>query len=333
MKCSQVQNADFTKWYPKFKSLTLRSEIIPLPAEFIQFLEEDSIFVEDNAFPKPESGIDRYDYNEEEWESEDDEEDIPRQKISTESPTFPELEAKISSVIDEFGGSVFPKLNWSSPRDSMWMTTLGSLQCTNPSEIFLLLKSSDFVAHDLCHAYERCIDYEANQARPSFALVLKKWYDLKPAMEFRCFVKNNVLIGISQRDHASFYSYLIPMKIDIQHKIQEFFDVHIKSQYFDDTYVFDVYMQNMKVFIVDFNPWGDVTDPLLFDWEDLNNMELGFVDFRIVMSQSGIQPALSMSSRLPFDLKDFSSGSALSDFLEKVKEEDKKQSNQTEAKE
>jgi len=31
-------------------------------------------------------------------------------------PSFPSLEKQINSVIEEFNGNVFPKLNWSAPK-------------------------------------------------------------------------------------------------------------------------------------------------------------------------------------------------------------------------
>jgi hypothetical protein len=111
------------------------------------------------------------------------------------------LEKEIEQTIAEFGGEVFPKLNWSSPRDASWIAATNTLKCQNVSDIFLLLKSSDFIAHDLAHAYEDCSDAAAEGAegvreRPeTMDLVLRKWFDLAPSMEFRCFVRDNKLIG------------------------------------------------------------------------------------------------------------------------------------------
>jgi hypothetical protein len=52
------------------------------------------------------------------------------------------------------GGQVFPKLNWSSPKDATWIATEKNLKCRNYADIFLLLKSSDFVTHDLTCAFD-----------------------------------------------------------------------------------------------------------------------------------------------------------------------------------
>lgn|SRR6185312_14339643 len=86
-----------------------------------------------------------------------------------------------------------------SSQDATWISTTNTLKCNSPSDIFLLLKSSDFIAHDLDHAFEECYYESEDVSRklPSdeFELVLRKWYDVAPSMEFRCFVKDNEIVG------------------------------------------------------------------------------------------------------------------------------------------
>lgn len=156
----------------------------------------------------------------------------------------------------------------------------------------MLLKSSDFINHDLNHAYENCIDKEEKEdKRIQYDLVLRKWYDLQPSMEFRCFVKNQEIIGITQRD-VNYYSFLKDIESDIEHSIYQFFDdvvrdgfdsVHCKvfnswrgyssniHSFFYEIDVFDVYLQrsNNKVYLVDFNPFNPTTDALLYNWDEL----------------------------------------------------------------
>ena len=67
------------------------------------------------------------------------------------------LEKRLREAIEELGGAVFPKLDWSAPRDAGFLRA-GSLKCETPGDIFLLLKGSDFVAHDLTHAFDACVD-------------------------------------------------------------------------------------------------------------------------------------------------------------------------------
>jgi hypothetical protein len=90
-----------------------------------------------------------------------------------------------------------------------------------------LLKSSDFINHDLNHAYENCID-EEEATSTQFDLVLRKWYDLQPSMEFRCFVKNQEIIGITQRD-VNYYAFLKDLSGDIEQIIYEFFEDVIRD--------------------------------------------------------------------------------------------------------
>ncbi len=59
------------------------------------------------------------------------------------------MQEAISAAIKDLGGTVFPKLNWSAPRDAAWISHNASLRCATPGDVFLLLKSSEFVSHDL----------------------------------------------------------------------------------------------------------------------------------------------------------------------------------------
>ena len=53
----------------------------------------------------------------------------------TECPSFPEFHRVLTDAISDLGGSVFPKLNWSSPKDATWMGFANSLRCTTPSQV------------------------------------------------------------------------------------------------------------------------------------------------------------------------------------------------------
>ena len=96
------------------------------------------------------------------------------------------------------------------------MSVTGNLKCQTPYDIFLLLKSSDFINHDLSQLYVHnllkyplllysllifisslCISVIHSHFRSldKYVLVLRKWYDLNVSMEFRCFVKNRRLVG------------------------------------------------------------------------------------------------------------------------------------------
>lgn len=72
------------------------------------------------------------------------------------------------------------------------------LKCTSPEDVYLLLKSSDFISHDLDHAYDDCVDLQEGRLEefaPKYHLVLKKWFAMPRSHEFRCFVRDEQLIG------------------------------------------------------------------------------------------------------------------------------------------
>ncbi len=53
----------------------------------------------------------------------------------SQMPEFPELFAEIDAAIEELGGCVAPKLNWSAPHDAAWVSSSKSLACKNADEV------------------------------------------------------------------------------------------------------------------------------------------------------------------------------------------------------
>lgn len=79
------------------------------------------------------------------------------------------------------------------------------LKCMSPADVYLVLKSSDFVQHDLSadHVFEGCETASSAQGSTSptlnyeLELVLRKWYPVDQSRELRCFVRQEVLLGTS----------------------------------------------------------------------------------------------------------------------------------------
>ncbi|KAB1254079.1 Cell division cycle protein 123-like protein, partial [Camelus dromedarius] len=250
-----------------------------------------------------------------------------------------------------------------------------------------------------------CIEYELDYFFSlCLQLVLRKWCELIPGAEFRCFVKENKLIGISQRDYTQYYDHISKQKEEICRGIQDFFKKHIQYKFLDEDFVFDIYrdsrytkdirviaqkakltsyegvdgwltllhtlrerlsghqieeLEDMspsgtsllglssafpldflsvlqgKVWLIDFNPFGEVTDSLLFTWDELisgRNLKGDFTEgealeqdspaFRCTNSEVTVQPSPYLSYRLPKDFVDLSTGEdahKLIDFLKLVK--------------
>lgn len=285
--------------------------MIRLTDSFLNYLRSDGIILPpDTIRPNlsdDDSGVDTF-------SDDDDEESDP----STE---WREIHAQIKAIIAELGSKVTPKLNWSSPKDATWMSATNDLECRSPNDIYLLLKSSDFVTHDLEHAFDDCVDEPSapsdvpashgkeaapakvetasetpslvaghgtttdsasqplQQADIPYHLVLRKYINLNPALEFRCFVKDNSLIGICQRD-LNHFEFLFSMRDDLRANIESFFEQNLKPKFPDPNFVFDVYVPppHERVWLVDINPWAPRTDPLIFSWMELLSMEVPDTD-------------------------------------------------------
>ncbi|XP_044479393.1 cell division cycle protein 123 homolog [Mangifera indica] len=333
MKEEEVNRCQIQEWYPKFKSVSIKTLIHELPESFVEYLLDDSgPFVlpasvsNDDALPNRVHNL----YEEEDYQVSEGSGD---EAEPSSPPSFPELELKIKESIESLGGAVFPKLNWSAPKDSSWISTSGTLRCTSFSEIALLLRSSDSLVHDLCHAYDSCSNRTLSRP-PRFFLALRKWYpSLRPELEFRCFVRGRCLVGISQREVTTFYPALCEKKGSLKELVQEFFDNIVRQKFESENYTFDVYVtKDERVKVLDCNPWGAFTLPLLFTWEELeqNVREEGdAVDLRIVESQCGVRPGLKTA--VPYDYLDTSEGSGWDQFLRNADEELHRQTRSPEA--
>lgn len=113
-----INTCSFDKWYPIFSKYTIKSKIIPLTQDFIDYLQQDSIILPSSIVTKIKT-YDIYDKDElMEWEqcwSKDTNSKEEDQIKETEQKEFPEIQKAIKQTLDEYG-SVFPKLNWSAPK-------------------------------------------------------------------------------------------------------------------------------------------------------------------------------------------------------------------------
>ncbi|RXW24480.1 hypothetical protein EST38_g1330 [Candolleomyces aberdarensis] len=286
-----ILSFQFSSWYPTFSDVSIKSTIVrPLSGDFREYLESESVFVpagSENA--PPESTL-----SDDEGEGNDgsDEEGGP-------SYAFPELDAKIRECINQYG-AVFPKLNFTSPRDASWILPPSSpLKCTSPADVYLLLKSSDFVNHDvnLERVFEGCSkppavhdgsgsgagDYDATQEK-IVASIVRFWEDkIKPRRQ-------------DQSDYI--FDFLLTRDLTRGH-------------------------------ILDFNPYAPRTDSLLFSYEDLRDLAAAppsdsdskdIPEFRYIDSPS--HPAASRNAptnqhnMVPYEAIELSSGKDIEEFAE-----------------
>ena len=186
------------------------------------------------------------------------------------------------------------------------------MACSSPDEVLLLLRGSDRVAHDVCGAVP-----ESSAADVQHAIALRKWHDLDPGHEFRAFVVDGALAGVSQRDIAQEHSWLHEpaARAEMLDLISDFFAEHLASTFSLPTYAFDVYVTSRRrVRLIDFNPPGDTTAGLLYDWDEL--LEGGLApELRVVSGGAALRPNLAVYG-MPYDFVDDSEGSALRQLLD-----------------
>eukprot|EP00892_Ulva_mutabilis_P004094 jgi/Ulvmu1/2056/UM120_0052.1 len=273
-----------SSWHPNFRSVCFKTAYVDLPGEVLSFLEADGISSRDVplAVPPTASGSDS---------EEVDEGQSGNSHQRDHASNLDQFKQRVNSAIRSLGGRVVPKLNWSAPVDAQWISPTG-LSCQNADEILLLLKSSDRAAHDLAcvHQLQQGMHVKqpsapagdvssspqdpADPGNQSLAvrpqLVLKRYHEMDHGMEFRCFVHSGCLAGISQRDPTQQFPGLLDEQPAIKAALLEFYASSIASRFQSTSYVYDVYVTPKKrVWLLDINPAGGTTQPLLFTWPEL----------------------------------------------------------------
>ena len=197
----------------------MKSRVIELSDDFVEYLREDGVVLPKAASAALGSGN----------LSEDDDDAATLREVGDDvavsARDFPAIDAQIRDALEELGGEVFPKLNWSCPLDAAWMNG-GTLKCVRLADVYLLLKSSDRVMFDVEHMLQGT---GRDRNRPDqVTLILRKWANLQPAMEFRVFVREERIVGVCQRDCCTFYDFL--QDPEQQNEVADLIDGFFKTQ-------------------------------------------------------------------------------------------------------
>ena len=138
-------------WYPTFKKHTIRTVLLELNADFLKYLDADGIVLPTPIGPCAE-GDPRAAVSSPRSSTSSEEGAGGSSSGASEAPpdravSFPALERSIQAALDTMPRGAFVKTSWSSVQDAVWAS--GTLQCTTPGEVFMLLKCSDMVAFDM----------------------------------------------------------------------------------------------------------------------------------------------------------------------------------------
>ncbi|XP_022670407.1 cell division cycle protein 123 homolog [Varroa destructor] len=330
---SEIMQCSFPVWYYQFEKVTPLSFITPLPADFVEYLLSDDTLrlpgkpyqwnrktQKDNSQEDNDSDVS--------WSDVEDDDELG--EGATDVPAFEKLSRWVSKKIRKLGGRCFPKLDWSCPKDASWIGLNNSLSCSTFVDVCLLLKSSSFVIHDLTNPFEYCDDTipldtachetvaeniiggEAASCIPHH-LVLRKWVEIEPSFEFRCFVHHRELTAISQREISQYYGYIIEQRDQIVNDVMSFFKEYIQDRFPLENYTFDVYRSRKDyVRLLDFNPFCAQTDGLLFDWNELYKLKADNdqPEFRYHTDGVSLRPGSYRQYSLPDDVLHFSNGSS-----------------------
>lgn len=269
-----------SQWYPLFASVAYKTRIVELTADEEAYLTSDNISATDvpQAMPRHPRGP---------GDADQDIADAAEAGSTSSSECGTEcqfaglnaLKTRVNSAIERLHGPVLAKLNWSSPKDAVWLSPNG-LVCNNVDEVLLLLKSSDRIAHDVdllrqLRSQETQSSHVSDQREgverqwPACIAIIKQ-YHLRPEREFRCFVKHHQLLGISQRDPTQHFPQLQAELTQIKEAVQRFHEFHVFQKHSVSNYTYDVYITTKNIVrILDFGPVGVFTSPLLFEWDEL----------------------------------------------------------------
>lgn len=305
-------NCSFVNWYELFEKISIKSYSIPVPENVLEYLKDELLIL-----PK-ECEIQNISEGFEDEDTED-----------AETPEFQEFSKTMMSIVKKLGGSAFLKTNWHCPKDSIWITACQSLRIHDLTDIYQLLKASSICKEDLSQLEQKDSNF----------LVFKKWKDIHPGTEFRCFVKNRNLIAISPRDWPQFHEHFKTQKQDIIKDIVSIFKEKIKDKFPIDNCeypilpfvfpintktswsifkislpdCFDVIRETKDyVMVIDFSPFNEkYTSSLAFDWPSLHSEELiqtgdevDDPEFRYLASDCGIQPSARNNYGIPQDVID-----------------------------
>eukprot|EP01090_Pellita_catalonica_P001587 TRINITY_DN11357_c0_g1_i1.p1 TRINITY_DN11357_c0_g1~~TRINITY_DN11357_c0_g1_i1.p1 ORF type:complete len:292 (+),score=44.69 TRINITY_DN11357_c0_g1_i1:123-998(+) len=262
---------------------------------------------------------------------------IPKETFTQEHQNLVSLlEKKIDTYTQRFPDGAFVRLSTRSPKDSALghpktaknfeselakqplpdsATTLEiennrlialinsatkALRVTSGAEAMALFLRSERVNEDLKLALEFPKQWKMHVA-------IRRWQYAQPEMEFRGFVFNGELTGLSQYFHIVYFDTLFRNRDKISSAIRDYYNQQIKDKFTGANCVMDFgiilksdsTIEIEKVFVIELNPFADYadcgTDPGLFSWKTDREILEGKkpFQFRICDSLFDVKPKIS----------------------------------------
>jgi hypothetical protein len=171
--------------------------------------------------------------------------------------SHPEVEAAIESLrqpMSVIPGNCFVSVDTCAPTDTERFESKGGAVYSARSAVNNLLQSKKVAAA----AQRGDVEY----------ICIRPYRNITQAREFRLFIYEGKLSAMSQYHLIRHFRRLEGVKEDYWNMAARFVD-DIAWKLPQKTVVMDIYITSgQEILIVDFNPWGGDTDPLmLFSWE------------------------------------------------------------------
>lgn len=196
-------------------------------------------------------------------------------------PDITAIRERVQAAVSKFPSGAFVRLGSRSPKDA-WIGHRLGFRITADGKphgdpLRLLLDCSERIADDLLLAI-------ANGYAPH--IFVRQWLDFPPWAECRCFIRGRNLVGISQYNylHHEVFPEIAEHESLIRWGIGLFFERDFRPASHLDDVVMDVICfvrrigneSSIEVKLLEINPFGQFTDPCLFDWRNGGNFDGSF---------------------------------------------------------
>lgn len=165
-------------------------------------------------------------------------------------------------------GRAFARLGSRSAKDVIWWDDVLAQPLISGQAVLCLLAMSERVRNDLVE--DMIAGYGSH-------IILRPWIDIAMHQEYRCFVRDGRLIGISQYYYHNPVPGMEEDQFSIRSAIINLFSSFKNHTSTSGNFVFDVFVESetrwewrhWNVTVIETNPWAILTDPCLFTWDEL----------------------------------------------------------------
>lgn len=248
----RVQPTYLEAWPPALCRLSIAQVDVPLTLPEAESLGRNIIELGETFVPKGQS-----------WE----------EALERDRPVMAAIEKRLDQALAVFAFGGFVRLGSRSPKD-VWFA---------PAHV----ESGKQALDRLCDCSERIWEdlrlAVAMQYPPH--IFVRQWIDIEPWAEFRCFMQDRKLVGVSQYNylHGAVYPEIAQHQQSIEWALQMWFPDFVAACHLDDV-VFDIFVKlrtrgnetQTEIRLIEINPWGEFTDPCLFSWANGGDFDRSF---------------------------------------------------------